>query len=89
MTWRRVESEFEADLYKVPPPRFFLFRGSVGEAEVKRYSSGEARLEVKFYGLKVPDGTTVSVLIDGALVTEMPIRRQRGYLDETAPESER
>lgn len=78
MTWRRVLQEFEADLYKVPPPRFF--RIEKGELERKSYSDGEERLEIGFFGVKAPDGSSVSVVIDGKAVCEIPISNGRGKL---------
>lgn len=75
MTWRRVTAEFDADLYKVPKPRFF--RVEKGELERKTYADGEERLEVRFHGIDVPEGTRVSVVIDGERVCEIAAARSR------------
>ncbi len=76
MGWRRVLEEFEADLYKVPMPRFF--RVEKGELERKKYADGEERLEIAFRGADAPDGAHVSVYIDGAPVCQIEVRRGRG-----------
>jgi hypothetical protein len=77
--WRRVSSEYEAKLYKVPLPR--LFRNSKGELEHKTYADGEESLEIAFRGAKVPDGTMVSVVIDGKPICDVEVRRGRGRVD--------
>jgi hypothetical protein len=63
MAWKRKLCEYEADLYRVPKPRFFRF--PKGEIEYKAFDDGERQLEIKFYGIKAPDGTTVELLVDG------------------------
>lgn len=78
-SWRRVVTEYEADLYKVPLPRFF--RNSMGELEHKTFADGEVLLEVVFRGAKVPDGTMVSVVIDGKSICDVAVKRGRGRLD--------
>jgi hypothetical protein len=82
MAWRRTLEEYEADLYKVPLPRFF--RVEKGEVEIKKYDDGETRLEIKFYGVKVPDGAAVSVTFDGNFVCEVQVQRGRGRLELSA-----
>ena len=76
-TWRRVLAEYEADLYKVPLPKFFLFRVPKGELELKRYDDGEAQLEVEFVGVPVPDGSVAAVVIDGQIACQVEVRRGR------------
>lgn len=79
MAWRRKIAELEADLYRVPPPRFFRF--PKGEAEFKEFDDGERRLELVFYGLKAPDGTEVQMLLNGEAVLSTPLRRGRARRD--------
>ena len=81
MARRRVLEEYEADLYRVPKPRFFLFRVPKGELELKKYDDGEKRLEIKFVDVKVPDGSAASVVIDGRVVCQVEVNRRRGRLD--------
>ena len=75
MAWRRKLEEFEADLFKVPMPRFW--RVEKGELERKKYEDGEEKLQINFHGLKVPDGQEVAVVIDGAEVCRLPVTRGR------------
>jgi Zn-finger nucleic acid-binding protein len=79
MSWRRVQEEYEASLYQVPMPRFF--RLPKGELEVTRYNDGEKRLEIKLVDAAVPDGSAVSVVIDGIAVCEVLVHRRRGRLE--------
>lgn len=76
MTWRRVVEEYEADLYKVPKPRFF--RTEMGELERKTYADGEQNLDIRFRGVEVPDGESVAVVISGRSVCEIEVRSGRG-----------
>ena len=86
MKWRRVLEEYEADLYKVPTPRFF--RVERGELEIKRYEDGEARLEIVFFGVRVADGSTVAVVIDGQFVCDVVVKRRRGRLELSTAKGE-
>jgi len=79
MAWRRVVEEFEADLFKVPMPRFF--RVEKGELERKTYADGEERLEIRFGGIDVPDGSSVTMVIEGRTVCEIETSRGRGRLE--------
>jgi hypothetical protein len=79
MAFRRKLAEYEADLYKVPKPRFLPM--PKGELEVKRYDDGETKLEIEFFGAQAPDGAAVTVVIDGQAVCQVPVRRQRGRLE--------
>lgn len=82
--WRRKISEFEADLYRVRKPSFLGrllgLRTKGGEMEVKKFDNGEKEMEVELYGLGVPDGAVVSVVIDAAATCEIRINRGRGRL---------
>jgi hypothetical protein len=80
MKWRRAVEEYEAELYKVPRPKFFLFRVPKGELEVKRYEDGETELEIEFYDVKVPDGSAASVVIDGQVACQVAVSQRRGRL---------
>jgi hypothetical protein len=77
--WRRVVEEYEAELFKVPMPR--IFRNEMGELERKTYADGEELLEIVFRGAKVPDGSTVAVVIEGKHVCAIEVRRGRVRLD--------
>ncbi len=79
MAWRRKIEEFEADLYKVPLPRFF--RVEKGELERKRFEDGEEKLEITFRGVDVPDGARVAVVIDATSVCEVEVRSRRGRVE--------
>ncbi len=85
-TWRQTGTEYEATLYKVPLPRFFRFE--MGEVEYKRHSNGEQRLQVKFYGVKVPDGASVALSIDGVAICEVVVHRGRGEAEFSRPVGE-
>jgi hypothetical protein len=76
MAWKRKTEEFEADLYKVPMPRFW--RMEKGELERKAYEDGEEKLQVQFHGLPEPSDGMARVLIDGEPVCEVPVREGRG-----------
>ena len=82
MAGRRTLEEYEADLYTVPLPRFF--RVEKGEIEIKKYDDGETRLEIKFFGIKVPDGEAVPVTFDGQFVCQVQVQRGRGSLELSA-----
>lgn len=79
---RREIEEFEADLYKVQEPSWLnrllgLFTQSKhGELEMKAFDNGEKEMKIKLYGLGVPDGSTVSAVVDGN--TAFEIRLDRG-----------
>lgn len=79
MAWRRIIEEYEADLYRVPTPK--LFRRAMGELERKTFADGEELLEIGFHGIDVPDGSRVSVVIDGASVCNVEVERGRARLD--------
>jgi hypothetical protein len=85
-TWRRKLVEYEADLYKVPLPKFFLFRVPKGELELKRYDDGETQLEVEFFGVPVPDGSVASVVMDGQIACQVEVRRGRARLKLSSTE---
>jgi hypothetical protein len=89
--WRRKIEEYEADLYPVPEPSFFLlrlFRTPKGELELKTYEDGERRLEVELHGVGVPDGSVVSVVIDGQETCQVRIDRGRGRLERNTGRGE-
>lgn len=76
-TWQRKIEEYEANLYPVQKTwwaRLFL-RSKGGEIEVKRYDDGERRMEIDLQGVKCPDGTRVSLVIDGRPEREVEVRR--------------
>jgi hypothetical protein len=87
MARRRKVEEFEADLYKVPLPRFW--RIEKGELERKAYDDGEEKLEICFRGLPGPDGGLARVLINGEPVCEIQVREGQGrqVLSSTAGEA--
>ncbi len=75
MAWRSRVEEFEADLYKVPMPRFF--RTEKGELERTTYGDGEEKLEIGFRGVDVPDGQSVGIVIDGKEICQLLVNRGR------------
>lgn len=81
--WRRKVAEYEADLYKAQEPTLLgrllnLFVGTKsGEIEMKKYEGGEKEFEIKVHGVNVPDGTTLSAVVDGATIREF--RVSQGY----------
>ena len=78
---RREIDEYEADLYKVQEPSWLnrllgLFMQSKhGELEMKVYDDGEREMKFKLYGLNVPDGSTVSAVVDGNAAFEVRVDR--------------
>lgn len=76
MGFRRIVEEFEADLVKVPEPRFL--RVEKGELERKKYSDGEEKLEIRFHGVKGPEGGMARVLIEGESVCNVRLTGGRG-----------
>jgi len=83
-TWRRKIEEYEADLYRGQTVKFLGFsfqsRAKSGEIEVKKYDNGEARVEIKFFGVEIPDGSSISALADGKLICEVEVRQGMGRL---------
>ena len=81
-TWRRKIEEYEADLYRDQTIKFLGFsfqsRAKSGDIEVKKYDNGEARLEIKFFGVEVPDGAAVAAVADGRTICEVEVRRGSG-----------
>jgi len=81
-TWRRKIEEYEADLYRNQTVKFLGFsfqsRARSGEIEVKKYDNGENRLEIKLFGVEVPDGSAVSVVVDGKPVCDVEVRQGSG-----------
>ncbi|MFZ5856195.1 MAG: hypothetical protein ACOYZ6_05130 [Chloroflexota bacterium] len=82
--WRHKIEEYEADLYRDKTIKFlgFSFQNRVksGEIEVKKYDNGEARVEIKFFGVEVPDGSAVSAVADGRIICEVEVRQGMGRL---------
>jgi len=78
MAWRTVVEDYEADLYKVPTPRFF--RREMGEVERKRFDDGEDLLKVVFRGVEAPDGDRVEVVIAGRVACEVEIKGGQAYV---------
>jgi len=70
---RRVVEELEAELYKVPAPKFF--RTEQGELELKTYADGVKKLDIFFRGIKAPDGSIAQVMVDGEILCELPLKR--------------
>jgi hypothetical protein len=70
-TWRREIEEYEADLYRVQEPTLLSKLLSL----FSRAKSGE--MEIELYGLKIPPGSAVSVVVDGSAICE--VRTQGGY----------
>ena len=75
MSWKRKLSEIEANLYKVPTPKFF--RSPKGEVEYKDYDDGEKQLEAKFYGIKAPDGSMVELKLNGTSILNFSLKNGR------------
>jgi hypothetical protein len=78
---RREIEEYEADLYKVQEPSFLsrplgLFMQSKhGELEMKVYDDGEREMKFKLHGLNVPDGATISIVVDENTAFEVRVER--------------
>lgn len=81
-TWRRKIEEYEADLYRDQTIKFLGFsfhnRAKGGEIEVKKYDNGEARVEIKFFGVEIPDGSAVAAVADGRTICEVEARQGTG-----------
>jgi hypothetical protein len=83
-TWRREVEEYEADLYEVREPTLLskllglFLQTKHGELETKTYDNGEKEMEIKLHGVNVPDGSTVSAVVDGIAIREL--RVSRGYV---------
>ncbi|MBN2116795.1 MAG: hypothetical protein JW730_09500 [Anaerolineales bacterium] len=84
--WKRKIAEYEADLYRVQEPTLLnkllsLFMGTKsGEIEMKKYEDGEKQIEIEVHSVNVPDGSTVSAVIDGATVHEFRVNHGRARL---------
>lgn len=78
---RREIEEYEADLYKVQEASWLnrllgLFMQSKhGELEMKAYDDGEREMKIKLHGLNIPDGATVSAVVDGNAAFEVRVDR--------------
>lgn len=82
-TSRREMEEYEADLYQVQEPTLlnqllgWFLRAKSGEMEMKRYDDGTKEMKIKLHGVKIPDGSAASVVVDGSAICE--VRMNRGY----------
>lgn len=79
MKWKRKIAEYEADLYKHPPARFF--RVPRGETEFKEFEDGERQFEFVFHGLKINDNAHATILVNGQRVLDVMIRSGRAHLN--------
>jgi hypothetical protein len=72
-----VASEFEANLWGEAEPGFFskLFgwkpKRTFGEIEVKSYRDGTKKMEVEFKRLKLPENSTLTIVINGEVLCDV------------------
>jgi hypothetical protein len=78
MANQRKQIELEADLYAAPRKWIFNFRK--GEVEYEAYEDGERRLEVKVFGLKLADGSEISLATSQGTVCQIPIAQGQGRI---------
>jgi hypothetical protein len=89
--WRREVEEYEANLYRVQEPTLLsrllnLFLGTKsGEIEMKKYDDGGKQIEIEVHGVDVPDGSAVSVVIDGATICQFSVNRVMPVCSWTLP----
>jgi hypothetical protein len=86
MGWFRKVIELEATLYVVP--RGWLFNFPKGEVEYEVFEDGEKKLEVKLFGVKVPQGALVALATNSGTVCEIALQGGRGYARLTSQEGD-
>ena len=79
MAVHTVEEEFQAKLTAVRPKG--IHARPRGKIERKRYRGGAERLMAMFRNLRLPDGCSVEVLVDGELLVRMPVMNGHGRVE--------
>lgn len=72
---RQVVEDYEAKLEPVGD------RGGSGTAEWERFKGGDTEFEVKVQGLEVPDGTELTLTLNGRSVGSFSVDSGRGELE--------
>ncbi len=77
--WRRKKWEIEANLYPENEIKILgiAFRTLQGEIEIEGYEDNKAEIEIKLFGLKIPDNSTVSLVIDNKRILDFQINHGR------------
>ena len=74
---RKIVEDYEAKLGPTNANDFA--RTGRGEVERELFSDGDAELELKFNGTNIPDGSLVTLLINGSKVEDFEVRRGAVY----------
>ena len=74
-----VEEELQAKLTAVRPKG--VHARPRGKIERRRYRDGVERLKAMFRNLRLPDGCSVEVLVDGELLARIPVMHGHGRLE--------
>ncbi len=75
--FRRVVEDFEADL--LPTNLNDFARAGKGEIEREVYADGSSELKVQFSRTNLPEGATVSLLINGIKTGDFQVSKGRVY----------
>ena len=82
----REISDFEANLYRQEEPsalvRFLGMRIKKGEIEISTYNDGHKKIEVELEGVEVPNGSTVTAIIDGAPTCEVQVNHGKARVKQ-------
>lgn len=74
---RRIVEDFEADLYPTMLNEFS--QSGKGEIERELYEDGSSELKVQFSRTNIPDGDSVSLLINGTKTGDFEVSGGRVY----------
>ena len=75
--FRRVLEDFEAELYPTNANEFS--QAGRGEVERELYGDGSAELKLRFRGTNLPEGSTVTLVINGTKIDDFQVSEGRVY----------
>lgn len=75
--FRRIVEDFEADLF--PTNLNDFARAGKGEVERELYADGNSELKLQFNRTNLPEGATVSLIINGTKTGDFEVSKGRVY----------
>jgi len=75
--FRRIVEDFEADLF--PTNLNDFARAGKGEVERELYADGSSELKLQFSRTNLPEGATVSLIINGTKTGDFEVSKGRVY----------
>ena len=76
MMFRRIVEDFEARLSPTPDAGH-AFEAAHGKSEHERFANGEIEFEVHIRDIRVPDGTSLDVRVNGFAVAAVVVENGR------------